>query len=128
MCNNFVGYQVTTAIGLADQIGGILQVDLEGPAGYQCEFWVNLGLDFTYISLATSKYVNVSTTSHFVACTLNATTTTLYISMQDGRITNSESLHNNSKEAESWTVWSSGNITELIQMASRCPLNVLSIG
>lgn len=52
--------------------------------------------------------------------------------MQDGKITNTESLPNNSKEAELWTVWSSGDTTELTQelaeMACNCVLPIFSIG
>ena len=46
--------------------------------------------------------------------------------MQDGQITIAESLPNNSQEAEPWTVWSLGNITELVQMACQCVLPALS--
>ena len=42
MCNNYVIYQVTTAMGLDNQTGEVLQVDLVGPAGITREFWVNL--------------------------------------------------------------------------------------
>ncbi|KAG8215448.1 hypothetical protein J3R82DRAFT_9062 [Butyriboletus roseoflavus] len=98
MCNNNAIYQVTTPIGLGNQTGEVFQLDVEGPT----------------LSL-TGEPLNVSTTSHFVACTLNATTTSLYLSMQDGKITNIESLPNNSKEAEPWAVWSSGDTTELTQ-------------
>ncbi|KAG8215502.1 hypothetical protein J3R82DRAFT_9147 [Butyriboletus roseoflavus] len=101
MCNNYAIYQVTTAIGLGNQTGEVFQVDLEGPPLTLTE---------------TGGLFNISFTSHFVACTLNATTTSLYLSMQDGKVTNTESLPNNSKEAEPWTVWSSGNTTELTQM------------
>ncbi|KAG8215508.1 hypothetical protein J3R82DRAFT_9153 [Butyriboletus roseoflavus] len=97
---------VTTAIELGNLTGEVLQVDLEGPAGVT--------------SHGEPAPFNISTTSYFVACTLNATTTPLYLSMQGGKITNTESLPNNSKEVEPWTIWSPGNTTEftkeLVQM------------
>ena len=94
---------------------------------------MTLRLDFTHLSLAIDEpNVNVSTTSHFVACTLNAATVSLYLPMQDGKITNTEPLPNNSKEAEPWTVWSSGDTTELTQelaqMACTSVFLVLSTG
>ena len=130
MCNDYVIYQATTAIGLDNQIGEVLQVDLEGPPGVTCELWENLRLAFAHLSSANGGQpnFNVSTTSYFIACTLNATTTPLHLSMQDGQITNTDSLPNDSNEAEPWTVWSSGNTTELVQMACTCVLPVLSIG
>ena len=130
MCNNYVIYQVTTAMGLDNQTGEVLQVDLVGPAGITREFWVNLWLDLPYLSLATSELgsFNVSTTSYFVACTLNSATAPLYLSMQDGKVTNTASLPNNSEEADIWTVWSPGNTTELAQMACISVLPILSIG
>jgi hypothetical protein len=50
----------------------------------------------------------------------------LHLSMQDGQITNTALLPNNSKEAEPWAVWFPGNTTELVQMVCRYVLLVLS--
>jgi hypothetical protein len=48
MCQNYIGYQITTPLELGNQIGEVLQVDLEGPPGYTCEFLVNFRLAFTH--------------------------------------------------------------------------------
>ncbi|KAG8217910.1 hypothetical protein J3R82DRAFT_6076 [Butyriboletus roseoflavus] len=113
MCNNYVIYQVTTTIELSNQTGEVIQVDLEGPAGGT--------------SSGQPTNFNVSTTSHFVACTLNATTTPLYLSIQDGKVTNTELLPNNTKEAEPWTVWSPGNTTELVHMFNNAHTNMMGL-
>ena len=124
ICNYIVGYQVTTAVELGNQTGNVLQIDSEGQAGSTGKFQVNLEGNFIHSSL--ESIFNVSTTSHFVACSLDATTTPLDLFMQDGRITNTESLPSNSKEAGPWTTWPSGNITELGQELGQMACILLS--
>ena len=45
----------------------------------------------------------ISSTTYFVACVLNATTSTLYLPMEDGKITGTQIFPNNS-ESDSWTI------------------------
>ena len=56
----------------------------------------------------------VPSTSFFVACTLNATNTTLSLPMQNGQMIPTEASSSN--ESESWKIWSPGSTTELTQM------------
>ena len=72
-----------------------------------------------YLCLATQDLptTNLSSTSYFVACTLNATTIASNFSMQDGRITLATSLPLDN-DLKSWTIWLPGPITTLTQEAS----------
>ena len=76
-----------------------------------------LWLIFAYIAAAEPPITNLSSTSYFVACTLNATTTTTYLSMQDGRTALTPSLPFDTNLG-AWTIWSPGTITNLTKGAS----------
>lgn len=66
---------------------------------------------------ATGAFVNVSSTSYFVACALNAATTVSYLPMQNGEMIYTMSSFN---ESEPWTIWSPGSFasstSELVEM------------
>ncbi|KAF8554068.1 hypothetical protein OG21DRAFT_1138308 [Imleria badia] len=109
-CNNYIGYQVSTEVELNDLTGRVLQVDFEGQP--QATFNDN------------AFEANVSSTTYFVACVLNATLTTLYLPMQNGKVTDTQFLSNNS-EIESWTIWSPGPTTELTQMVTHAHATAL---
>ena len=72
-----------------------------------------------YHCLATTEppTTNLSSTSYFVACTLNAATTTTYLSMQDGKPTLTPSLPF-LNDLGAWTIWSPGTITNLTKGVS----------
>ncbi|KAF8554057.1 hypothetical protein OG21DRAFT_1581203 [Imleria badia] len=97
---NYVVYEVSTGMELGNLTGKVLQVDSQ----------VN-----TQNSTGNGQQLNISGTSYFVACVLNATTKAPYVPMQDGKITGPQILSNN-PETELWTVWSPHATTELTQM------------
>ena len=61
---------------------------------------------------------NLSITSHFVACTLNATSDDLYLPMQNGRTLQNISLPAD-PQSDPWTVWSPGPTTNLTQIVCK---------
>ena len=113
-------YQVATQIELGNLTGEVLQVDVEEGVYTGDISWI-----FSTIvahsclgpTLASALH-NVSSTSYFVACTLNATTTTPYLSMQDERATLTTSLPSDN-DLVSWSIWSlSSDPTNLTTGAS----------
>ena len=79
--------------------------------------------DLRYLYICSGLFVvvtievpaNFSMVSYFVACTVNATSDSIYLPMQNGRTTQNISLPAN-PQSNPWTVWSPGPTTDLTQM------------
>ncbi|KAF8121104.1 hypothetical protein EV363DRAFT_1187281 [Boletus edulis] len=93
---NYIGYRVATGIELGNLTDEAIHVT-------------------TTSKTEADILGNLSITTYFVACTLNATSTTLYLPMQNGRTTQNASLLSDS-QPDSWTVWSPSPATELTQI------------
>ncbi|KAF8439689.1 hypothetical protein L210DRAFT_3760707 [Boletus edulis BED1] len=93
---NYIGYRVATGIELGNLTDEVIHVT-------------------TTSKTEADILGNLSITTYFVACTLNATSTILYLPMQNGRTTQNASFLSDSQPA-SWTVWSPSPATELTQI------------
>ena len=112
-------YRVSTQIELGNLTGAVLQVDIETEIFIGDMSW-SFSIIVAYLCLGAGESLptaNLSSTSYFVACTLNATTTATYLSMQDGRTALTPSLPFDN-DLGAWTIWSPGTITNLTKGAS----------
>ena len=112
-------YQVSTQIELGNLTSEVLQVEVDNLVTNTGDVLCSFSIVVAYLGPATlgGPTANLSSTSYFVACTLNATRKTLYLSMQDGRTILTTSLPFDNTNG-SWTIWSPSSVTNLTDAAS----------
>ena len=101
----------------------IFQLGLQ--VSFQYALWIYFNSFFWKVTSINSDST-IPTTSFFVACTLNATDTTLSLPMQNGQTIQTE--ESSSNESQPWKIWSPGSTTELTQMVFGSPYTVFYSG
>ena len=109
--------------------GQAIQVDVDIPIMTSGKVQIEHSICFNLFCCKATSFgsdATVPSTSFFVACTLNATNTTLSLPMQNGQMIPTE--ESSSNESATWGIWSPGSTTELTQMVFGPTYTIFHLG
>lgn len=110
---DYVGFQVATKIQLGNLANEVITLTTTNRSEVQSKIRVLIG---GLLSSTTGKVPsNLSIPTYFAACTLNATSSDLYLPMQNGRT--AETLSPSfDPQSDPWSIWSQSPTTELTRI------------